>query len=94
MKDKEDQDQQNTPKREKKKGKGESVEGRKQFEKIIDEDTSDSEEPEEIKISRVGYIQMKKLSKKNTKKRVGRLFIVLFSAVLFFGIKMQRMLNH
>jgi len=47
----------------KRKGKAENVYQREQFENMIDEDTS-SAEIQEIKVSRVGYIEMKKLGSK------------------------------
>jgi len=42
----------------------ESAYGREQFDNMIEEDTSSSEQEKENKITRVGYIEMKKLKKK------------------------------
>jgi len=71
-------------KKEKKKGKGESTIGRAQFENMLNEDTSSSEQEEEpIKIKRVGYIEMRKDSK-NKKTKWKAVHCVLYGGSFFW----------
>jgi hypothetical protein len=76
------EDTPNKDKREKKKGKGESTIGRAQFENMINEDTSSSEQEEIIKIKRVGYIEMKRT--KNKKVTWKAVHCVLYGGSFFW----------